>query len=183
MTETTRALLLRSLRDRYDELKARLTRRLGSADLASDALHETWLRLERRDDLAAVKNPNAYIYRAALNTASNLRKADTRRLTQLDTDGIMAIVDDAPGPAMIAEDREEVAAFLAALAELTERQHIDFRESFLGDTSRHQLAQRFGVTIRTIQIDLQRAVEHCARRLGKKYSFVSGRGRLSGKGE
>ena len=37
MTETTLVGLRRLLLDRYDDLSARLTRRLGSAELASDA--------------------------------------------------------------------------------------------------------------------------------------------------
>src|SRR3546814_19381534 len=68
--ETTRALLMRSLPTRYADLKARLSRTLG-ADLASDALPETWLRLENRKEIAPVSNPDAYLYRAALNTANN----------------------------------------------------------------------------------------------------------------
>jgi RNA polymerase sigma-70 factor (ECF subfamily) len=183
MPETPRALLMQSLLGRYDELRDRLTRRLGSADLASDALHETWLRLQSRPDLAPVKNPAAYVYRAALNTAANLRKTENRRLTRMDIDALLAIADPAPGPAIIAEDRAEVAAMAAALTELTERQQVIFHESFLGDASHRELAARFGVTVRTVQIDLQKAVEHCARHLGKRNAFVSGRGRLSGKRE
>jgi RNA polymerase sigma-70 factor (ECF subfamily) len=172
---------MRSLLARYDELRDRLARRLGSVDLASDALHETWLRLESRTDLPQVKNPNAYVYRAALNTAVNLRKADNRRLTRLDVDALLSVADAAPGPVIIAQDRAEIAVVAAALSELTERQQIIFHESFLGEATHRELAVRFGVTVRTVQTDLQKAVEHCARRLGKRNHFVSGRSRLSGK--
>lgn len=179
MSESTRSLLIRSLLSRYEELKDRLARRLGSPELASDALHETWLRLQARPDLAPVENPNAYVYRAALNTAANLRKSDNRRLTPMDVEALLAVADDAPGPAVIAENRAEMAVVLAALEELTPRQRIIFHESFLGDASHHDLAARFGVTVRTIQVDLRRAVEHCARTLAKRNRFVSGRSRLS----
>ena len=47
MAETTWALLRDLLTDRYTEFKVRLTRRLGSEELASESLHETWLRLHR----------------------------------------------------------------------------------------------------------------------------------------
>lgn len=179
MSESTRAELMQSLLARYDELKDRLAQRLGSADLAADALHETWLKLERRTDLEGIKNPNAYVYRAALNTAVNLRRANSRRLTPLDVEFIMGIADDAPGPATIAEDREDIAAMVRALTELPERQRVVFYENFLGGATPSDLAKRFGVTVRTIQSDLQRAVEHCARRLGKRKLFASGVRRLS----
>jgi RNA polymerase sigma-70 factor (ECF subfamily) len=179
MSDTTRAQLMRSLLTRYDVLKDRLAQRLRSHDLASDALQETWLRLARRDDLEEIKNPEAYVYRAALNTAANLRKANSRRLTSLEVVDILGIADEAPGPAQIAADRADVALVVQALADLPDRQRAVFYESFLGEATHHELAQQFGVTVRTIQTDLQKAVEHCARRLGKRKSFASGVRRLS----
>ena len=179
MSETTRTQLMQSLLGRYDQLRDRLTQRLGSADLASDALQETWIKLERRDDLEGIKNPAAYVYRAALNTAANLRKAESRRLTSVDVETILAVADEAPGPATIAEDRADIAAIVRALSDLPDRQRVIFYESFLGDATHHDLARRFGVTVRTIQSDLQRAVEHCARRLGRRKIFATGVRRLS----
>ena len=48
------AVLRDFMLQRYDDLKARLTRRLGCADMASDALQDTWLRLEGKDELGPV---------------------------------------------------------------------------------------------------------------------------------
>ena len=45
----------------------RLTRRLGSADLAGEAIHEVFLRIERGGELGEVRNPQAYLYRMAAN--------------------------------------------------------------------------------------------------------------------
>src|SRR3546814_7537194 len=139
--EPTRALLMRSLLTRYADLKARLSRTLG-ADLASDALHETWLRLESRKEMAPVSNPDAYLYRAALNTANNLRASSNRLLTFMDVEILMAVADDTPGPATIAEDKADIARVEAVLAELSERQRVIFHETFLGDVSHHVLAER-----------------------------------------
>lgn len=180
MPETTRALLMRSLLARYSDLKARLSRTLGP-DVASDALAETWLKLESRSEIGPVGNPDAYLYRAALNTGRNLRTANSRLLTFMDVEVLLAVADDAPGPAIIAKDRADIALVEKALAELSDRQRVIFHETFLGDASHHVLAERYGVTVRTIQKELLRAVEHCARRLGKKRSFASGQFRLSAK--
>ena len=51
------AVLRDFMLQRYDDLKARLTRRLGCADMASDALQDTWLRLEGKDELGPVDSP------------------------------------------------------------------------------------------------------------------------------
>ncbi|MBS2070088.1 RNA polymerase sigma factor, partial [Klebsiella pneumoniae] len=53
----------------YDALRKRLKYRLGSEDLANDVLHETWLRIEQRDEEQQIQNPQAYLYRTALNVA------------------------------------------------------------------------------------------------------------------
>ena len=44
----------------YLKLKSRLMRRLGSADLAIEILHETYLRLGVVDSAGVVRNPDAY---------------------------------------------------------------------------------------------------------------------------
>lgn len=176
--DATRNLLLRSLLERYSDFKAKLTRVFGP-ELASDALQETWLRLQRPRDIAPVRDPDAYVYQAAANTARNLRVAHDRLLDFSDIAELFSVVDDAPGPEIIAGDRGEIARMEAALSELTERQREIFHEIFLGDQSHQALAERHRVTVRTIQKELKRAVEHCAKRLGKRKSFVSGRSELS----
>lgn len=173
MSETTRAMLMRSLTMRYASLRARLARRLGP-ELAEDALQETWVRLETRGELGPVANAEAYLFRAALNVAGNMAKGEQRRLSPIEVDDLLNVPDDAPGPAIIAEDRASIAIVEKALAELSERQRIIFEEAFLGDASHHDLAARFGVTVRTIQKELRHGVDLCARRLKRGKSFASG---------
>lgn len=174
MTDSTRTLLMRSFQDRYAELAARLARRVGP-ELASDALHETWLRLEQHQGvLTPVRKPDAYLYRAALNTARNLQKSEARLLTFVDIEALLTVPDDAPDPSVIAQDRASVEAVQRALADLSERQRMIFHEAFLGDVPHQALADRYGVTVRTIQKELKRAVEHCARRVGRRKLFASG---------
>jgi RNA polymerase sigma factor (sigma-70 family) len=181
MTEAIRAQLRRSLLSRYRELTVRLARRLGSSDLAAEALHETWLRLERPGDLASVTNPEAYLYRAALNIATNIRVAERRRLTAVELDALMEFPDDAPGPAQIAEGRADLARLEQAMSELPPRQRAVFTQALLEDISYESLAKRHGVTVRTIHNDIRHAIEHCADRLGRDGLFAFGRRQLSKK--
>jgi RNA polymerase sigma-70 factor (ECF subfamily) len=183
--ETPRALLMRTLLARYHELRARLARRLGSPDLAADALHEVWLRLEAKHDLGPVGNPEAYLFHAAINTAKNLRRSASARQRLLPTDmaTLAGMPDEAPDPATIAAARSALGDLQAALNELPLRQQTVFHETFLGDASQQDLANRFNVSVRTIQNDLHQAIDHCVRRLHKKIHFVSGPRRLSGNRE
>lgn len=171
-SETTRSLLMRSLLSRYASLRSRLTSRLGP-ELADDALQETWIRLETRETLGPIKNPDAYLFRAAMNAASNMRKSDQRRLSHIEIEVLLNVADDAPGPAAIAEDRASIAIVEQALSELTRRQRVIFEEAFLGDASHHLLAERFGISVRMIQKELKHGVDLCARRLKRGKSFAS----------
>ncbi len=173
MADSSRASLMRSLVMRYAALRSRLARKVGP-DLAEDALQETWLRLETRGEIGPVRDDEAYLYRSALNAASNLIRAERRHLTFVEIEALLNVADDAPDPATIAEDRANIAIVQRAMAELTERQRIIFQEAFLGDTSHRELAQRFGVSVRTVQKELRRGVDLCARRLGGIKSFAAG---------
>lgn len=178
MSETTRSLLMRTLLSGHASLRSRLARRLGP-ELADDALQETWIRLETRGTLAPVRNPDAYLFRAALNAAGNLLKGENRRLSQLDIEMLLNVADDAPGPATIAEDRASIAVVERVMTELTERQRTIFEEAFLGDASHHELAERFGISVRMIQKELKHGVDLCARRLKRGKSVRIGAAGLS----
>lgn len=53
----------------YEHLRRRLLRHLGCPDLASECLHEVWMRLGELGLAHDVQNPLAYIHRMACNLA------------------------------------------------------------------------------------------------------------------
>lgn len=181
MTEAMRAFLRRSLLASYSDLIGRLTRRLGSPDLAAEALHETYLRLEQPGNIGEVANPESYLYRAAVNTAANMKRSDGRHLGEGEIKALLDIPDESPDPERIALARGEVEGLMQALAELPERQRVVFSEAIFDNTPYSDLAERFGVSTRTIYKDVEQALAHCAKRLGKKSFFKMERRQLSGK--
>lgn len=182
MAKSTRALLRESLVARYNHLRDRLASRLGSRDLAGEALHETWLRLGDGPDLDPVSDPDAYLYRAALNTASNINAAERRRvLRAVEILDIIDMPDTAPDQERIAIGRSEIAELRRIIRELPRRQRAIFMASFNGEATTTELAARYGVTVRTIQIELRDAVLHCAHRMERKNLFARGPFRLSRK--
>ncbi|RTL72987.1 MAG: RNA polymerase sigma factor [Hyphomicrobiales bacterium] len=165
MTETGWALLQRHLLVRYGHFKKRLTRYLGSSDLASEALHETWLRLARGGELATVRNPDTYLYSMAINIASNHRRAANRRLTSAEVDALLEVADDAPDAAHSLGTREELEAVVAIIKELPMRQQAILLAARLEGVPRREIAARFGISERLVQRELQKAHEACALRL------------------
>lgn len=165
MSDADRTTLRDILVGNYSSLSQRLTRRLGSPEAANDALQETYLRLETASLLSPIRNPLNYLLRTALNLAADRRRAETRHLTATEVDELLEFPDDAPDPARIVEGRSELRALERAIAELPERRRIIFKAVVLDKTPRRELAKRFGISIRTVDIEVQRALEYGARRL------------------
>lgn len=169
MAETSWASLRRLLVDRYDDLRSRLTRRLGSADLASEALHEVYLRLDRPDGPGAVTSPIAYLFQAAFNIASDARRMESRRVVQTIADGLDEIPDRRPGPDGIAEAKVELARLVQALLALPPRQRAILIAARYQQIPRAEIAKRYKISRRLVQLEMQRALEACKDYLdGKK---------------
>lgn len=152
----------------YIDLDRRLTRQLGSADLASDVLQETYLRLEATAEIGPVRSPKAYLFRIALNIANDRRRAESRRLTVDEVDRLLDIPDDRPDAARVIEDRCEFDLLKRAIAELPERRRRVLILSRIEGLPNREIAESLGVTVRTIEIELKQAIEHCAERLKRR---------------
>lgn len=167
MGDTARGVLRDLLLASYGDLRKRLIRRLGSPELADDALHETFLRLETAHPVGPVRRPSAYLLRVALNIASNLRVAEARRLTVPETEALLEIGDEAPDPARVAEARSDIEALTRALAELPVRTRDIFLAAWGENAPYQAIADQFGISVRTVQSELKHALEHCALRLDR----------------
>lgn len=166
MAESSRATLRNLLLTGYDELAKRLTFRLGSADLARDALQDTYLRLERTPQIGPVRSPKSYLLRMALNIAANRRIAENRLLTFVEAEALLQVADDVSDPARAVEARSEIEALKRALAELPARRREMALAAWVDDLSQKDIAQRFGVSVRTVQLELKAALAFCALHRG-----------------
>lgn len=158
---TLRALLV----ERYEALRRRLTRRLGSGDAAAEVLHETWLRLGRLSPSQPVARPESYLYRAALNVAADRREQDQRRLNLSEVEMLRHLDDAELDPERVAAARSDIAALSRALAELPPRCRAIFMAVRLDGKSHREVAEHFGLSIRMIERELKRAVDHCMSKL------------------
>jgi hypothetical protein len=86
----------------------RLRKRLGSEDLANDVLHETYLRVDRMDVPPNLAQPNAYLYRMALNIAADRRQADARLLTGSEVEELLQSTDEAQDPSRVVGGQKEI---------------------------------------------------------------------------
>jgi RNA polymerase sigma factor (sigma-70 family) len=164
MTETTLVALRQLLLQAYDELKARLTQRLGSSELAGDAMQETWLRLHHTEAIGVVRNPTNYLFRVALNIARDRLSADRRLLSAIEIERLLKLADETPDPARVAEDRSDLRVVEALLAELTPRQREILAAARLDGMPRREIAKRLGISLSLVEKELKLAHEYCLAR-------------------
>lgn len=168
MSEQNAKSLRQALSADYEGLVKRLSRCLGSSDLAREALHETFLRVERVSEEVTVHSPVDYLFRVAINIARDRRKSDGRLLSASEIAAIMDIPDERPDPSTVAEGRIEVGELEKALAQLPARRREVFVCAHLEQLPHNEIASRFGVNVRTVEFDLRHALEFLSRRLGRK---------------
>lgn len=159
------------LRDRfatkYDSLRARLRRRLGSDDLAQETLHETWLQLARAGKPRSVQNLDSYLFGMALNVAANLKRGEARHASRLEIEAALEFADEAARPGEAVEARLDLEALERAISELPPRRRVILLAVRVRGVQIQEVADKLGLTRRSVEMELKRALEHCAGRLDR----------------
>lgn len=168
VSDAERAALRDLLVTNYTSLSQRLARRLGSTESANEALQDTYLRLAKGHDLGPIRSPQDYLFRVALNIAADRRRAEARKLTVDEVDALLNVADDAPDPARAAEARSELRLLEQVLTELPERRRAIFKAALLDEIPRREIAKEHSVSVRTVDFEIQRALEYGTRRLEEK---------------
>jgi RNA polymerase sigma-70 factor (ECF subfamily) len=159
------SLLRNFLVERYDHLITQLKQRLNSTELAHEALHDTYLRLERAKEIRAIDRPTGYLLRIALNLAYDRQRASARLLSVPEIETALNLVDEAPDPAREAEAKSSLQAVERALAKMPARRRAILVASFKENLPSKAIAQRFGLSVRKIDMELKEARDMCAREL------------------
>lgn len=166
MTENALTAMRRMFLDRYDDIKARLTKRLGSVDHASDAMQDTWLRLARAESVGPVKSPDNYLYRIAFNVAHDHRRTERRqRISPIEIDSLLGLADDAPTPEQTVLARSDLRAFKAIVDELPERRREIFMAARMGNMSHQEIADCLGISRQLATKEIGLALQHCLMRM------------------
>ncbi|MHA7686000.1 RNA polymerase sigma factor [Cupriavidus sp. PET2-C1] len=152
----------------YGLLRRRLARHLGCPDMASECLHDAWLRLGDMDVRTAVRNPEAYVYRAACNVAMDRMRSN--RSWQFTGDAgaeLEHLMDPAPGPDRVAEARRDLAAVEHTMQRLPRRQRAVLIALRIDEMTRQEVAARFTLSLRSVDTALRQALFYCAENTGQ----------------
>jgi RNA polymerase sigma-70 factor (ECF subfamily) len=152
-----------------DDLRFFLTKRLKCQEAAADLTHETYLRLQQRDENGKVDNARALAFHIAVNLAVDYqRKIAVRKRYMVDNliddiSDVAEITSSSPEQTLIARQRLEILK--SALDELP----LDCRTVFLlhgiEGLKYAEIADRLGISLSMVGKHLARAMAHCAQRI------------------
>ncbi len=167
MSETTWAGLRQLLVVKYDDLRERLRRRLGSDELAHESLHEAYLHLSRTGERTAVQRPESYLFRIALNLAASQKRSMGRQATPQEIEAVLELVDETAQTEKMVEARLDLATLERAIEELPPRRRSIFFAVRVQEVPIQDVANSLGVSRRLVEIELKRALAYCAARLDR----------------
>ncbi|MPS29347.1 sigma-70 family RNA polymerase sigma factor [Pigmentiphaga sp.] len=149
----------------YVGFHKRLTRHLGCADLASESLHEAWLRLGGAMLVREPGNPQGYVFRVACNAAMDLLRADQVLRPVDGSTALEGVVDEAPGPERIAAARASVRALDRVCRGLPGRHQAILFALRIDEAPRQEVAARYGLSVRNVDTVLRQALRRCETEL------------------
>lgn len=159
--------LLTAFQDSYPDMVRFIARRTGSAQDARELAHDTWIRLAERGaaDEAPAPAPaaRAYVYAVAENIAIDhlrRRQRGAERFLPPAADGETPWGEPlTPDIAERLGHRQALDAVAAALAQLPARCRDIFLADRLDGASHAELAARHGVSIKTVEREVMRAMD------------------------
>lgn len=158
------ATLFASQRSTLVRLLARLT---GDRHVAEDLAQDAYLKVAVAAQTGEIEHLQPFLYQTARNLAfDHLRKQKVRAVVHpragATLDAVIAAVPTTdPSPETRLLDRDRVRRFQAALAGLPERARQVLVLHRIHGLGQAEIAQRFGVSERTIAKDLALALKHC----------------------
>jgi RNA polymerase sigma factor (sigma-70 family) len=151
--------LTRCFADIREELLSFLARRVGRVK-AEDLLQEVWLRLRVRSDPALWREPRAVLFTTAANLATDAYRRDARELYYREESQPEPACTK-PGPAAHAEAADHLERLAAALDELPPACRDAFLLNRLEGLTHVEIANRLGVSTRTVRRYIERSIRHC----------------------
>jgi RNA polymerase sigma factor (sigma-70 family) len=147
------------------ELHGFARRRVGRQE-AEDIVQDAYLHVLQRGTAATLEQPRPYLYRITANLAVDFARKAKVRLRYLSEEAIFSVnAAGTPTPEAATAGTLELQRLHAALAELPEACRKAFLLNRLEGLSHTIIAQRFGVSVRTIDRHMAKAAAHLREKL------------------
>ena len=148
----------------YEDLRRFVCRRTGSDSLANDVVQDTWLRASTTN-VAMPDNARAYVFRMAGNLAVDHMKREGARSDRESDDLGHWIPSDRPSAEDEVIARQELAVLIDAVRDLPPRRRRIFVLYRGHGLTMREIAERLGISQKTVQKQVSRAMLHCEARM------------------
>lgn len=145
------------------DIKRYLARKTAVREDCEDLAQEAWIKLAR-NGTAALAAPVPYLRRIVATLAIDHARGRKRQLMSAEIADILCVPDDTPGPDTQVEDRDQVRLLMRVLDELPERQRKMLVASRLEQRKHADIASEFGVSTRTVELEIANALNYCCER-------------------
>jgi RNA polymerase sigma factor (sigma-70 family) len=146
-----------------DELVRFLARRNGRSG-AEDVVQDAWLKLHERGDPESWREPRAILYTTAANLGTDTRRRDANSQRLFARESEFPVGEcPRPGPEAQADTESQLNTLAAALEELPPQCREAFLLNRLDGLTHSQIAQRLGISTKTVQRHIERALRLCVQ--------------------
>ncbi len=165
-----KASFLRSLvQDNHQSLIRYLRRRMGDTEDVADVAQDLYCQIARQPDVAAIKQPRAYLFQAARNLIFN-RNQHRRYIGadahfSIDDVAEVEVVCSSPSPERVTQGRQELAIVEAAIEELSPKCRMVFLLVRFEGHSYKEAAGYMGLTVKSIEYYMHQAITHIRDRV------------------
>ena len=158
---------LRGLSAAYHQPLVRyFRRRVGTLEEAEDLTQEVFLRLVRRPDAEQIDNPEAFLFRTAVNLLRDRSRRGKTAASHLAEISDHQDRFEALSPERVLQGRQSLNSALRVLEELDERTRDVFILHRLEGLKYAEIANLYGVSVSSIEKYIIKALAHLARRVG-----------------
>ena len=164
MTFKQHSALIQSYLECQQDLTQFLAHRTGSLSLASDLVHDLYLKLCQLRISVTIKNQRAYLFRMAANLAIDHARLESRRRQILEEGGpSLWISDHDLSPEHHALVNAELRLVMAELAKLSKRARKVLYLSRYEGKYQADIAAELGISITTVFKDLKLSMSAISR--------------------
>lgn len=149
----------------YAQLRSRLTRLLGSADSATEALNQTWLQLDAVPSGHTILDMDAYLLRMAIHIGQAELRAQNRYLSIDALEQVMEYADELANTEKTAMAKQANHRLLELLECMPVRRRTILISAQVQGKSNETIAREHGVSVSTVERELRAALRVCAQEL------------------
>ncbi|WP_164272243.1 RNA polymerase sigma factor [Stenotrophomonas sp. B1-1] len=142
-------------------LLRRVQRILGSESSAEDVIQAVWFKARGVDSQQTIDNPRAYLYRLAINLATDHGREATRR-NRLLADHYLWQDEDTVSTESQVMAQDELQRVLEVAGHLPEPTRTIFRLNRLQGLTQAEIARRLAVSVTTVENHIRSALQRLA---------------------